>query len=144
MAPRKFLSVRNEDPGLAGGQNDKNGTEYASNGDFKKFQPRSENLGRGQPITRPNKKQSSAFSKPQPGSTKEIRNFCFCMLGERSEKKNLLYNQLFFRYAGQAQCRKKLARQEMILSVRWASTAQRKTCWARAAQRKIYLIKKLL
>ena len=79
FAPTKFLSVRNEDPGLARGQNDKNGTEYASNGDFKKFQPRSENLGRGQLITRPNKKQGSAFSKPQPGSTKEIRNlFSVC------------------------------------------------------------------
>ena len=40
----KFLSVRNEDPGLTGSQNAKNGTEYASNGDFKKFQAQAENL----------------------------------------------------------------------------------------------------
>ena len=116
---------------MARGQNDKNGTEYASNGDFKKFQPRSGNLGHGQLITMPNKKQGSAFSKPQPGSTKEIRNFCFCLLGERSEEKKLLYKQLFFRYAGQAQCRETLARQEILLSVRWTSTAQRKTCFLR-------------
>ena len=111
FAPTKFLSVRNEDPGLARGQNDKNGAEYASNSDFKKFQPRSENLGRGQLITRPNKKQGSAFSKPQPGSTKETRNVCFCMLGERSEEKNLLYKQLFFRYAGHAHRGEKFAAQ---------------------------------
>ena len=45
---KKFLSVRNEDPGLARSQNAKNGTEYASNGDFKKFQAQSENFGRSQ------------------------------------------------------------------------------------------------
>ena len=56
-----ILSLRNEDPGLAGGQNAKNGTEYDSNGDLKKFQPQSENFGRGQLPIRPNKKQGSAF-----------------------------------------------------------------------------------
>ena len=63
-----FLSVRNEDPGLAGGQNAenwavvatlrnsfkfqreklKNWAEYVGDGDFKKFQPQYENFGRSQ------------------------------------------------------------------------------------------------
>ena len=78
---------------MARGQNDKNGTEYDNNGDFKKFQPQSEKFGRGQLITRPNKKQGSAFSKPQPGSTKEMRTVCFCMLSARSADKILQRNE---------------------------------------------------
>ena len=48
------------------------------------------------------------------------------MLGERSEEKNLLYKQLFFGYARQAQRREKFALQEIWPSLCWATKAQKK------------------